>query len=62
MVFSPVPFQSDLFMPQLEEATEKESNDAVRETSFAGLKASVAESIRRIFQPNDVSSLVSITF
>lgn len=55
MVFSPIAFQPEPQIPSSEQAAEQELSDTVPTRGFAGLRMSVAESVKRIFYPNDVS-------
>ncbi|XP_072996472.1 aladin isoform X2 [Typha latifolia] len=53
MVFSPVPFQSDLLLPPRGQVAEEEPTESISERGLAGLKATITESIKKIFFPID---------
>lgn len=57
-MFSPIPFQPDLLLPNQEQVAEHEHSAAISRSALHGLKSRITDSFKRIFFPNDVSWLL----
>ncbi|XP_008792413.2 aladin [Phoenix dactylifera] len=60
IVFSPIPFQPDLLLPNQEQVSEQEQSVAISRSALHGLKASITDSFKRIFFPNDLNMLTEV--
>ncbi|KAK1294076.1 hypothetical protein QJS10_CPA16g01223 [Acorus calamus] len=60
IVFSPIPFQSDLLLPKSEEGNEQVQEDAEPKGGLTALQSILSESLKWVFPPKDVNLLAEL--
>ncbi|KAJ4958150.1 hypothetical protein NE237_025261 [Protea cynaroides] len=61
VVFSPVPFQSELLLPSTDHGSEQENGDNVPKRGLTAITTILSDCIKRFLPPNDVSLLPQVS-